>query len=326
MPSSRSQGKRARLSSRKFAEVPATSGMRSSIGPRISPRVCYQRGRGGPLETREDKPAADPMPPGRRHLGEPTNLVVRGVFLPGRERDVQEAVEGLRFNKRAVESIRPVGLPEVEVHPDMGEVQTPEQVELRRARAVDRQGAGRDRCRGVARSRRPSSGRRTSASDRRDWSTGPVIDRVTAWWTLVPARISTGYGNRRGVQKVLNEPSVQFRWSSVSNTSPSNRRSAQTPGETSCDNPISSRNGFLGATNRGNSASLLRAVGVGQAAASPRALADGMEDTEADPVPEESRTRLAIDRESQRTVLTAFDDGSPEEIAPGLPHARPDSG
>ena len=130
----------------------------------------------------------------------------------------------------------------------------------------------------------------------------------------MPAAISTGNGSRRGVQNVLNEPSIQFRWSSVSNTSPSNRSSAQTPGDTSCDSPISSRNGFCGATSRGNSASRVVPSAWVRRQRAPAHSRIGMEDAEADPVPQERRARLAVHREPQRSVGVALDRGPPDEI------------
>ena len=228
MPSSCSQGRRARLSSRKFATVPATSGMRPSIGPRI--RLALSTSAAGVDQSTREKTSQRPT----------------------RCRRVDAASASRRISSSA--SAR---------HPIRGASRGPRRLD--RARGHDRGGPASRACRDRDPTLRwegfnrrssstcdalghgPSGGRPSpisgsgtaesawtrnaiAPSDRGARSAGPEMVSETAWWTLVPAGISTGKGNRRGVQKVLNEPSIQFRWSSVSNTSPSNRSSAQSPG------------------------------------------------------------------------------------------------
>ena len=67
---------------------------------------------------------------------------------------------------------------------------------------------------------------------------------VTDCVTRVPARISAGKGNPRGVQYVLKEASVQFLWSSISKTSPCIDSFTHRSVETSCSIARISRNGW----------------------------------------------------------------------------------
>jgi hypothetical protein len=67
----------------------------------------------------------------------------------------------------------------------------------------------------------PSSTVSTPSGCRTDGTAAPgVAVSSTDWWTRSPAETSTGNGFESGVLYVLNEASVQFRWSSVSKTSP----------------------------------------------------------------------------------------------------------
>ncbi len=87
---------------------------------------------------------------------------------------------------------------------------------------------------------------RTSYGFRHCSGTGlgvPASRNDTVCTIFVPCLTSTGNGFESGVQYVLKLPSVQLRWSSISNVSPVKRTSAIKPGYTSWRIPRMSMNG-----------------------------------------------------------------------------------